>query len=60
MATKTKAKTSKLDVREAWMLVNHLSFGDFSNEQAIDKALDTLAYWDDKSIDDDLTVSCIQ
>jgi hypothetical protein len=60
MATKQKPKTSMLEVRQAWMLAKHLSFGDPSNEQVISRALDALAYWDDKSIDDDLTVSCIQ
>jgi hypothetical protein len=60
MATKQKPKTSMLEVRQAWMLAKHLSFGDPSNEQVISRALDALAYWDVKSVDNDLALSCIQ
>jgi hypothetical protein len=60
MATKPKPKTSMLEVREAWMLAKQFSFGDPSNEQVISRALDALAYWDVKSVDDNLASSCIQ
>jgi hypothetical protein len=51
--------TTTAEVRQAWITANNLSFREPSNEQRIGEALDALAYWDVKSVDDDLAVSCI-
>jgi hypothetical protein len=52
-------KSSAVEVREAWVATNSLSFTDPSNEQPIDRVLGVLANWDVKSVDNDLAVNCI-